>query len=286
MKRLVLVCVLGLVVSGCDALKTTPTDPTPAPNPAAVSYTAIGASDAIGYGSSVACLPFAACPDGKGYVQLVTKQLKTDGKTVSLLNLGLPGSVLGPELQTLGNQLGRGVLSNFLENEIPFVASNATVVTVFAGGNDVNVVGSAVSAGYAGADQAGYIQTKRQGFQRDLREMLSGIRSRSASARVVMLNLPNFAGLPYAAAYSLAEKRVLQQIAVGFSAEVNALRNDGVLVVDVMCDPVFYQAGTYSSDGFHPNDAGYARMADILYPAVATGQASAPKSSCAQMTMF
>jgi lysophospholipase L1-like esterase len=87
-----------------------PSDPPPPPN--VVNYTAIGASDAIGYGSSAVCLPFTPCPEGKGYVQLLEKRLKADGKTVSLLNLGLPGGVLSPEIQGIGNQLGRDVLTN------------------------------------------------------------------------------------------------------------------------------------------------------------------------------
>ena len=37
---------------------------------------------------------------------------------------------------------------------------------------------------------------------------------------------------------------------------INALPD--VSVVDLMCDPRLYQGSTFSSDGFHPNDAGYA----------------------------
>lgn len=264
-----------------------PTQPAEPPPPAnVVNYTAVGASDAIGYGASVVCLPFSDCPTGKGYVQLINGRLKADGKTVSFLNLGLPGGVVGPETQALGNQLGQEILTNFLENEVPFVATGSTVVTVFAGGNDANTVAKAVRAGRGGSDVAAYIRTQRQNFARDLKALVSGIRSRAPGVRIVFLNLPNLAAVPYSATATLAEKRVIQDIAVGFSAEVNALSADGVLVVDLMCDAALYQAGNYSSDGFHPNDAGYQRMADLAYPAVSTGQAAAPRSTCSQMTVY
>jgi hypothetical protein len=37
-----------------------------------------------------------------------------------------------------------------------------------------------------------------------------------------------------------------------------------------------------SSDGFHPSDAGYLLMADLLYPALRNGTAPAPSNTCAQ----
>lgn len=278
------------LLSACSTINT-PTDPsTPPPQQqpsgSAISYTAVGASDAIGYGSSAVCLPFAACPEGKGYVQLVRNRLKDSGKTVSFLNLGVPGGVLGPEIQTIGNQLGRGIATNFLDNEAPFIATDSTLVTVFAGGNDVNTIGAAVGAGYGGSNVDGYIDARTQGFGRDMRKLVSGIRARAPQARIVVMNLPNLAAMPYAAGYTPAERRTLQKIAVAFSAQINALTADGVLVVDLMCDGTFYQSGIYSSDGFHPNDSGYARMADVVYPPASTGVAAQPRSSCSQMSMF
>jgi lysophospholipase L1-like esterase len=261
-----------------------PSDPPPPPN--VVNYTAIGASDAIGFGSSSVCLPFTACPNGKGYVQLLEKRLKADGKTVNLLNLGLPGGVLGPEIQNIGNQLGRGILTNFLDNEVPFVQTDATLVTVFAGGNDVNTVGAAIENGMAGVDSIGYLAARADNFGRDLKKMMDGIKGRAPHARVVVLNLPNLAGLPYASGYSLAKKKALQTIAVRFSAEINKLTSQGATVVDIMCDGGFYQASRYSSDGFHPNDAGYSRMADVTYPPASSGSGPLPLGDCSFMRLY
>ncbi len=46
-----------------------------------------------------------------------------------------------------------------------------------------------------------------------------------------------------------------------------------------------YQASIYSSDGFHPNDAGYQYLAGEVLAAVKAGSWPAPSDSCAQMTL-
>ena len=283
-------CSLALAVCTAACSQQNPNNPSPGPSPSpgtsTVSYTAIGASDAIGIGSSSFCIPFAPCPDGKGYVQLIARRFTADGKTLTHLNLSLPGAVLGPTVEALGDSLGREIIGNFLERLVPFVARDSTVVTVFAGANDVNTVGSAVDAGLGGSNPSAYIATHIQTFGRDLRSMVSGIRDRAPSARIVVLNLPNMAGMPYVSGLSVAQKRLLLQIAVGFSAEINALTSLGVLVVDLMCEASMYSPSIYSSDGFHPSDTGYARMADMIYPPASTGVGTAPRASCSQMTLF
>jgi len=283
------ICVLSTVVlAGCGFLKNN-NEPTPTPNPTSpniVSYTAVGASDAIGYGGSLPCIPFTDCPNGTGYVQTVARRFSVEGKTVTLLNLGVPGSVLGPSVEAIGNGLGRGIPGNFIEGELPFVSANATLVTVFAGGNDGNTIGAAIKAGLAGSDQNAYIQAQSTTFGSDMKKLVTGVKTKAPNARIVILNLPNLAGMPYAAGLSLTEKRVLQQIAVGFSAAINGTQAQGALVLDLMCDPGFYNPGIFSSDGFHPNDLGYARIADLVYNAAKSGTVTAPKTSCAQMTLF
>ena len=56
------------------------------------------------------------------------------------------------------------------------------------------------------------------------------------------------------------------------------------MVVDLMCDPRSSQVSTYSSDGFHPSDTGYAWIAAEVVAAATTAPYRAPASSCAQMT--
>ncbi|HEX2309141.1 MAG TPA: SGNH/GDSL hydrolase family protein [Vicinamibacterales bacterium] len=270
------------VLASCGGGQDSGASPSPTPAPGVpIVYAAIGASDAIGYGSSAPCVPFTACPDGRGYVPLATRELGEDGSTVTLTNLGIPGAVLSPTIQGIGNQYGRGIQGNFLEQEMPFVPRASTLVTVFAGGNDTNAIGTAVDRGAGGADPNGYIDGQVRTFANDYAALVRGIRQRAPTARIVAMNLPNFAGLPYTARFTSAQKRYMQRISVGFSREgANALAAEGVVVVDLLCDPRSYQSSNYSSDGFHPNDAGYAFMAAELVRAIRTAGYPPPQDDC------
>jgi lysophospholipase L1-like esterase len=283
-RLLPLACLLALLplASACEAFRKA-TEPTSDDN--VVNYDAIGASDAIGYGSSEFCVPLMACPNGRGYVQQIARRLQATDKTVSLNNLGWPGAVLGPDIEALSRQLGMGADRNVIEDEAPYVRRDSTLVTVFIGANDANIVGRAVLNGLGGNDPGPYVQLQIQKFASNVQTLLSTIRGRSANARIVVLNLPNMANTPYAAGLTLAEKRILQTLTVGFSAGINALVSQGVHVVDLTCDPNFYNPGIFSSDGFHPNDAGYDYLTEVVYRAV-TSNAPPPAASCPQMNVY
>jgi lysophospholipase L1-like esterase len=263
----------------------TPPSP-PAPN-APVVYSAIGASDAMGVGGSVPCLPFTDCPNGTGYVPRIARQLEADGHTVTVRNLGLPGAVLSPSIQDIGNQVGLGINANILVQEAPFVATDATLVTVFAGANDANALGTAVDRGAAGStDPNAFIDQYIRNFATDYTTLIRTIRDRAPNARIIVMNLPNLAGLPYMAGRSVQHRRWIQRAAVGFStAGANVQAQNGVLVVDLLCDARSYQSGNYSSDGFHPDDSGYAFLAGEVLQAVGATSWPAPAASCPQMTL-
>jgi lysophospholipase L1-like esterase len=248
-----------------------------------VYYSAISASDGTGFGSSSPCLPFADCPDGSGYVQRVAREMRNSGKTVTVLNLSVPGSVVGPEIETLARQLGRGSIGNFVERQLPFVSRNSTLVTIFGGANDVNVVGNGIEAGLGGGNPVGWGTAFATGFGRDIATIVDGVRSRAPNAKIILLNPPNGAGLPYVATRPRDQLRILQAISVRFSAEANVQASRGVLVVDLMCDPRSYVPSNYSADGFHPNDAGYAFMAEAVLAAVNAGSLPPPRTDCPQM---
>jgi lysophospholipase L1-like esterase len=263
-----------------------PSAPSPPPEPnSAIYYTAIGASDALGIGSSVECFPFVDCPNGRGYVQEATRQLKARGFTVNLSNLGIPTAVIGRDFQDLGAKYGRSAAANFIESEAPFVSSTTTMVTIFAGANDVNTVTSALGQGAGAPDQAGYINTQVKAFGDDYATLLKMIRDRAPSARIIALNLPNMAGMPFLARASLSQRQAAQKLSVGMTTTViNPLTSQGVLVIDLMCDPRAYQAATYSGDGFHPSDTGYAWIAAEVVAAATTGYKN-PSTSCSNMTV-
>lgn len=287
---LTLLCLVTLpLAAACDLLDN-PEEPTPIDD--IVNYDALGASDTMGYGGSSFCLPAVPCTTGSGYVQQVTRRLQDSGRQVSLNNLGWPGAVLSPETQSMLEAMnscqaqGANVCRSVLAEEAPYVRRASTLVTLFIGANDANAIGRALRNGQTGgATQSAFVQAQIEKFARDMQATLTTIRSRAPEARIVMLNLPNMANTPYAAGLPLSEKRVLQQLSVGFSAGINALTAQGVVVVDLMCDANFYNPAIFSPDGFHPNDTGYNYLTERVYAAV-TSSAPAPSASCGFMTVF
>jgi lysophospholipase L1-like esterase len=273
--------------SSCSSSQS-PSSPSqlPAGN-STIRYTAIGASDVNGIGASVECLDlFGECPTSTGYVFAARRQLQAKGFTVTLLQLGIPTATLGRDFQDLGNRHNHTVLGNLIENEAIVVPANSTLITIFAGGNDVNVVTGALGAGEGASDQIGYINTQVQAFGADYTTLLNLLRARASAARIVVLNLPNMGAMPFLAGASAAQRQAAQRLSVGMTTTViNPLTAQGVLVVDMMCDPRAYQAATYSSDGFHPSDFGYSWMAAEVVSAATTSY-KAPQASCASMSLI
>jgi lysophospholipase L1-like esterase len=275
---------LGAWASGGCRQSDNPTAPSPDVNQ--VSYGVVGASDAIGFGSSAPCIPFDDC-NGNGYAPLVKRRFTADGATVTLTNRGLPGAVLSQAMLTLGRDIGRtDIPGTFIDQIVPFIPANATHVSIFAGGNDANVIAQNIRAGRGASDIRSFVDQHVAQFGTDLVELVSRLRGRAPNARLVVMNLPNLAAAPYVGSASTLERSILQRIAVGLTDRVNALASQNVVVVDLMCDARVYSTGSYSADGFHPSDAGYAVMADLLYPALRTGSSPAPSSSCAPRTLL
>jgi lysophospholipase L1-like esterase len=278
------------VMVGCSKLGIgdNPTAPTPPPTTGStIVYSAIGASDANGVGSSAVCAPFAPdCANGMGYVPVTVRQLKARGYTVNHLNLGIATAVIGRGFQTLAQQYNHFVAGNFIEQEMPFVQTSATIVTIFAGINEVNVITAALGGGAGGSDPNAYIDTQVRAFGTDYATLVTGIKARveAGTPRIIAINPPNAGGLPYLARAAAAQRRAAQRIAVGMARAVNALTAQNVVVVDLMCDARSYLAANYSSDGLHPNDAGYAFIASEVVRAITTTYPG-PQSSCSAMTI-
>jgi lysophospholipase L1-like esterase len=276
-----MVCAVSLTACKRNESPTSPT-----PNDGAVSYAVVGASDAIGFGSSAPCLPFEDC-NGNGYAPIVKRRFQSDGAVVTLTNRGVPGAVLSQAMLTLGRDIGRNdILGTFIEQIVPFIPANATHISIFAGGNDANVIAQNIRAGRGAADIRAFVDQHVAQFGTDLGELVARLRARAPNARIVAMNLPNLGAAPYVNSASVTERSVLQRIAVGLTDRINALGSQNVTVVDLMCEPRIYSAANYSSDGFHPSDAGYQVMADLLYPALRTGSSPSPSSTCAQRSLL
>ena len=261
-----------------------PTGPSPIPAPSStINYTAIGASDALGIGASVSCVPWEECPNGRGYVQVAARDLRSRGFVVNLNNLGFPGAVISRRLQRLG--FGPEIVGNFMDQEIPFINPNVTLITIFAGGNDVNAITSALGGGAGGADRTAYINSQIALFGQDFTILQQAIRDRVPEARIILLNLPNMGAMPFLARASRDHRLAAQMLSVGMTKTVfNPLVSSGVQVIDLMCDARAYQTSTYSGDGFHPSDTGYAWIAAEVVAATTTAY-RLPTASCSQMTM-
>ena len=282
---LILTIAMALFLVACGTgNETTGPSPLPVAN-STIVYTALGASDVIGFGGSVYCDPWADCPTGRGYVQVAGRELRSRGFTVTVNPLGLPGAVLSSRIITLGHQYGRNdLLTNLIDQEGPFIQPTTTLVTIFAGGNDVNVMTTALGGGAGGADRGGFINSQITAFGQDFNTLLQMVRQKAPSARIVVLNLPNMGAIPMLANAPRDHKLAAQMLSVGITTKVyNPLTAGGVLVIDLMCDARAYQTSTYSRDGFHPNDTGYAWMAAEIVAATTTSY-KAPAASCTQMT--
>lgn len=272
-----------------DKSPTGPGGPPPAAG-SAIVYTAIGASDATGHGGSVECLPFAAdCSNGTGYVPTAVRQLKAQGFTVTIRNMGIPAALIGPDFIALALQYHHQIgplTEDFIDHEMPFVLPNSTLVTIFAGGNEVNTITAALGGGAGWSNPAAFIDSQVRAFGADYSTLIGGIRSRAAAVRVVVLNVPNLAGLPFLGGAPLAQKQAAQRAAVGMTTTVvNPLTAQGISVVDLMCDPRTYVSSNYFADGFHPNDGGYAFIAAEVVKAATSSSYPPPRNSCAQMTL-
>jgi lysophospholipase L1-like esterase len=216
---------------------------------------------------------------------VTTRELRRRGFIVNQVNLGIPAAVISRRVQDLGAQYGHSTSANFLDAAAPFVTQQASLVTIFAGPNDVNTITAALGRGAGGADQAAFINAQIQAFGQDFATLLRLVRENAPSARVVVLNLPNMGAMPFRATSTLQQRRATQMLAVGITTTViNPTIASGVAVLDLMCDPRSYQASTYSSDGFHPNDIGYAWIAAEVVVAATTSY-RAPSSGCSQMTL-
>jgi lysophospholipase L1-like esterase len=285
-----LVLALGVGTTACDKLGLDDEDPT-APSPVTpttpIRYTAVGASDVVGYGSTAPCLIlFGDCPDSKGYVFVAAGRLRSDGYTVTVTNRGIPTATVSAAFQQLGVQYGHPVFGNLLDGELPFVPRDSTLVTVFAGGNDVNVIMAALGGGAGAGNQTAFIDQHVQNFGTDFVALIDGLRDRIGTAgRVVALNLPNLARLPYRASAPRQEREAAQRASVGITAAINSMTSRGVRVIDLMCLASLYAPASLSSDGFHPSDAGYALIATEVVRAVTASSYPAPQASCPQMVM-
>jgi lysophospholipase L1-like esterase len=266
------------------------------------NYAAIGASDAVGIGASIPCgllhaiLP--GCPGGTSYAPILSREAYGPLGWLYLQDLGISEAVIGPDIRTLVNQYGsasydtckRRILldvipADFLSNELPQFPGHTNRVTIFAGANDVNGLVNALGCGAGGStmsDQATFVTSESLAFRSDLMQLVTAVAHAAPSAKIAIANLPNLALLPFAASKSASTKFALQSFTVAFDTSINAFAGQ-LRVVDLLCSSASYDPRNYSSDGYHPNDAGYTLFAQLFETALSAPTPATP-AACPQYT--
>ncbi len=279
-----------------------------------IFYTAIGASDAVGYNASVPCanppdIAVPTCPGGTGYVPKLATALAANGAVVTLNDRGISSAVIGPDIAAMGNlygsqgsagackpRTGNDVIpADFITNELPNIVGNETLVTIFAGGNDTNaIVNAALCQSLGGASNVAvqqFLAAEIKAFGNDFLSLVNAIHTKAPGAVIVVANLPNFAGIPVAQQPQVASaKPLLQAVSVGIDTNVyQPAATSGIPTVDLLCDPRSYAQQSFFpgplADGFHPNDVGYANFAAAFAAQIAARPPVLPLATCPQMSV-
>ncbi|GCE04127.1 hypothetical protein KDAU_14560 [Dictyobacter aurantiacus] len=107
-------------------------------------------------------------------------------------------------------------------------------------------------------------------YQHDLDSIVRRLRSTNPNTRIMVANVPDLTLLPR---FKNGDTQALQrQIAVYNAAIASVVQQNHVVLVDLYQDwPALADHPEYiSQDGFHPNELGYAQLADIFYHTLKT----------------
>jgi lysophospholipase L1-like esterase len=269
-----------------------------------VVYTAIGASDAVGYGASVPCanpplIAVPTCPGGTGYVPDLRNILVKGGDTVTLNDLGISGAVIGADILATSNKYGAlgsadacqprsaadAYPADFIDAELPQLTGKETLITIFAGGNDTNGIANAAAcmsaAGASTLQLDAFVVAEIAAFGNDFQKLVSAVHAKSPSARIVIANLPNFALIPVGLQQTTAGQQLLAALSTGFDLDViDKAAALGYPVVDLLCDSESYVATNFYTDGFHPDDAGYTAFARAFFAQITAITPAQPSTTC------
>ncbi len=173
-----------------------------------------------------------------GYVARLFQNIVSERPGSKLTNLCVSGATTA---DVIGSQLRRGI------------AGNPNLVTLGIGINDI---GLGVGVGV-------------EEFARNYEEILSELK-KGTSARIVVTNIPDISSAPRIPEFA---RRQYQQAIIAFNDRLEAIAaRHEVAVFDVHSrtrDQLPSHPEFFSSDGFHPSDAGYEMWAREMWPVVA-----------------
>lgn len=215
--------------ASATATTSAPSSATPAPG---VSYVALGASDAVGFG--------ATDPNRTAYVPIIISRLP---KTATVLNLGISGEKL------------HGALTDELPQAI---AAQPTLITIWLVGNDFK---GCVPLTQYRAD-LNTLLTKLQ-TKTHAKVFVANAPDFSALPAVrQMAATGSFCGSPA----TLASIRSRSQQWNQAIAAVAAAHHD--TLVDLFDSGLASHPDYISGDGFHPSDQGYLALANLFWSAI------------------
>ena len=189
-------------------------------------YVALGASDAVGVG--------ATDPNRTAYIPLLISRLPPHAQA---LNLGVNGYTVR---QALANELP------------PALAAHPTLVTVWLVGNDFRQC------------------TSLSAYQRDLDSLLGQLQSQT-KAQVFVANAPDMSLLPAirdgspACLRGQSPARIRAVVEQWNAAIAGVVAKHHETLVDLFHSDLASHPEYIASDGFHPSDAGYRRLADLFW---------------------
>jgi lysophospholipase L1-like esterase len=176
-----------------------------------------------------------ASAPGKGYVPQLFHRLAATGGSWELYNVGCSGVLI----------------DHLIKYQLPAAVSvSPDVITLWTGGND------AVKGDLA------------ESFAVKLDYLLTELRTRT-TAVIVVGNLPEMHRQPFALKKSARKQRRLRDRSAAFNAALEeAAARHGAAVADLWSGDLMYDAKNFSGDGLHPNDAGYAGIAERFWAAL------------------
>ncbi len=222
-------------------------------------YVAMGDSITYGYGTKPNCQAFPVhpvdidefCPDGRSYAVLIARQLRAAGVAGHFMNVGINGATI----------------KRIMQDELPYLPSDATLVTLYIGTND--------SRGVARWPVDNVVRVYEKGYD----ELLEAIRARAPHVRIVLINFPNEKYL--AASYHVEDSvlplydEVSQRLARFIDSHFSKYA-----VVDTICDPHSYDDSLRYNASVHPNEAGAKFLADAALKVILNAHPTPPPASC------
>ncbi|MCX7570874.1 GDSL-type esterase/lipase family protein [Tumebacillus sp. DT12] len=190
---------------------------------------------------------------GKGYVGFLKDKLEANGRTVHLQNLGISGL----ESTELAASLDSGGIKEAIQT--------AQLITISIGGNDVtHSIGGVGKIFSTSAIPEAAIREAQAQYTKNLGQILQTVRQHNPEASILVLGLYN----PFEGVFE--DQPLIQKLLSEWNANLiqTAQTMPNVKVIPTF-DIFQWNVGKFlSPDHFHPNEAGYERIAERFFQAL------------------